>query len=62
MHKITVTFMVNGQIVTLEVSPKERLIDTLREQLTLTGTKEDAALANVEPVRLSLMVRQFVPV
>jgi len=44
MHKITVTFMVNGQIVTLEVSPKERLIDTLREQLKLTGTKEGCSI------------------
>jgi carbon-monoxide dehydrogenase small subunit len=40
MNKITTTFMVNDKEVTLKVSPKERLLDTLREQLKLTGTKE----------------------
>jgi carbon-monoxide dehydrogenase small subunit len=40
VNKIMVTFMVNGKEATLKVSPKERLIDTLREQLKLTGTKE----------------------
>ncbi|GAF82757.1 unnamed protein product, partial [marine sediment metagenome] len=40
MDKITVTFIVNGREVTLKVDSKERLLDTLREQLKLTGTKE----------------------
>jgi len=40
MGKITVTFTVNGKEVTLKVGPQERLVDTLREQLKLTGTKE----------------------
>jgi len=44
MSKITVTFMVNGKEVTLKVSPKERLVDTLREQLKLTGTKEGCSI------------------
>lgn len=44
MYKITVTFKVNGKEVTLEVSPQERLIDTLREQLNLTGTKEGCSV------------------
>lgn len=44
MHKITVTFMVNGKEVTLKVGSKERLIDTLREQLKLTGTKEGCSI------------------
>jgi len=44
MNKITVTFMVNGKEVTLKVSPKERLLDTLREQLKLTGTKEGCSI------------------
>jgi aerobic-type carbon monoxide dehydrogenase small subunit (CoxS/CutS family) len=44
MHKITVTFTVNGKEVTLKVGSKERLIDTLREQLKLTGTKEGCSI------------------
>ena len=44
MSKMTVTFMVNGKEVTLKVSPKERLLDTLREQLKLTGTKEGCSV------------------
>jgi len=40
MNKMTVIFIVNGKEVTLKVGPKERLLDTLREQLKLTGTKE----------------------
>lgn len=44
MPKITVTFKVNGKEVTLKVSPQERLIDTLREQLNLTGTKEGCSV------------------
>jgi len=31
---------VNGQIVSLDVSPKKRLLDILRDDLNLTGTKE----------------------
>jgi carbon-monoxide dehydrogenase small subunit len=44
MNKMTVTFMVNGKEVTLKVSSKERLLDTLREQLKLTGTKEGCSV------------------
>ncbi len=44
MNKITVTFMVNSREVTLKVGPKERLLDTLREQLKLTGTKEGCSV------------------
>ena len=44
MSKITVTFTVNGKEVTLKVGPKERLVDTLREQLKLTGTKEGCSI------------------
>jgi len=44
MSKMTVTFMVNGKELTLKVSPKERLLDTLREQLKLTGTKEGCSV------------------
>lgn len=34
------SFSVNGQPVTLESHPMERLLDVLRERLGLTGTKE----------------------
>ncbi len=44
INKITVTFIVNGKEVTLKVGPKERLLDTLREQLQLTGTKEGCSV------------------
>jgi len=44
MSKITVTFTVNGKEVTLKVGPEERLVDTLREQLKLTGTKEGCSI------------------
>src|ERR1700726_3513049 len=38
--KIRVHCRVNGQAVTLEVYPMTRLLDVLREELGLTGTKE----------------------
>lgn len=44
MSKIKVTFTVNGKEVTLKVGSKERLVDTLREQLKLTGTKEGCSI------------------
>jgi len=44
MNKIRITFMVNGKEASLKVGPKERLLDTLREQLKLTGTKEGCSV------------------
>lgn len=44
MNRINLTLKVNGEEVTLKVGPKERLIDTLREQLNLTGTKEGCSI------------------
>lgn len=38
--KIEVTCTVNGETRTVHVYPLERLLDVLREQLHLTGTKE----------------------
>jgi carbon-monoxide dehydrogenase small subunit len=38
--KITVTFNVNGEIRTVQAWPMARLLDVLREELRLTGTKE----------------------
>jgi aerobic carbon-monoxide dehydrogenase small subunit len=38
--KREVTFTVNGQVRTVSAYPMERLLDVLRRQLALTGTKE----------------------
>lgn len=40
MSEITVTCTVNGERVTIEGHPMSRLLDALRSQLRLTGTKE----------------------
>ena len=37
---VEITFSVNNESKTLKVYPMERLLDVLREQLKLTGTKE----------------------
>jgi aerobic carbon-monoxide dehydrogenase small subunit len=39
-RKVSVACEVNGERVTLEAYPMARLLDVLREQLKLTGTKE----------------------
>ncbi len=38
--EVKITFEVNGQRRTVEAFPMERLLDVLRAQLNLTGTKE----------------------
>jgi len=38
--KKAVTLTVNGKIISLEVEPRETLLDVLRERLRLTGTKK----------------------
>ena len=40
---MTLNFIVNGKPVTLETEPDRRLLDILREELHLTGTKEGCA-------------------
>ena len=40
MEKIKIQVQVNGEAQTLEAFPMMRLLDVLREQLHLTGTKE----------------------
>lgn len=37
---ISITFTLNGSTISVEVDPTERLLDTLRYRLGLTGTKE----------------------
>ena len=44
MKKITVNFTLNGRPVTVETAPHRRLLDLLREDLRLTGTKEGCAV------------------
>lgn len=41
--KVPMAFTVNGQGYTLEVAPHHTLLDVLRKQLDLTGTKECCA-------------------
>lgn len=40
MGTVPISFTVNGQKVRVDVGVKERLMDTLRERLRLTGVKE----------------------
>lgn len=40
MKKITLNLTVNNKQYTVEVNPNQRLVDFLREELNLTGTKE----------------------
>ena len=40
MSLVSISFAVNGAEVSLQVAPMKRLLDVLREDLRLTGTKE----------------------
>ena len=44
MNKTKIKLTVNREQVALDVGSKERLIDTLRNQLNLTGTKEGCGI------------------
>lgn len=44
MEKVQVNFTVNGNPVSLMVDPNARLLDVIREDLRLTGTKEGCAV------------------
>ncbi len=44
MKKIKINLTINGKKITLKVNPQERLIDTLRDRLKLTGTKEGCSI------------------
>lgn len=44
MNKLPITLTVNGRDYQLEVEANERLLDTLRQQLRLTGTKEGCSV------------------
>mgnify|MGYP000853116820 FL=1 len=40
MNKLNITFILNGEEVSMEVDPETTLLTLLREELFLTGTKE----------------------
>ena len=40
MSKLTIGFIINGQEKTIETTPSTRLLDLIRDDLHLTGTKE----------------------
>ncbi|MEL7566689.1 MAG: (2Fe-2S)-binding protein [Dehalobacterium sp.] len=40
MEKVTFSAKINGEQISVEISPKLRLVDLLRDVLGLTGTKE----------------------
>ncbi len=44
MKTIDVSFTVNGQKVKIKTRPNRRLVDVLREELGLTGTKEGCSI------------------
>lgn len=44
MEKVKIQFTLNGSDVSLEVNPNMRLVDLLRDELHLTGTKEGCAI------------------
>ncbi len=44
LKKIKVSFKLNGKQVELETKPNRRLLDILREDLGLTGTKEGCSI------------------
>lgn len=44
MKKITIQFRLNGRDITVETEPNKRMLDVLRGDLGLTGTKEGCAV------------------
>ena len=40
MNKMEITFILNGKEICMEINPKMTLVNFLREELLLTGTKE----------------------
>ncbi len=70
MKKIIRTWTINGEARTVEIPPMRRLLDVLREDLELKGTKEGcgegecgacSVLLNGEPVTACLIAAGQVP-
>lgn len=50
MEKMKINFTLNGKPCQVEVKPHQRLLDMLRDDLRLTGTKEAAESVSAAPV------------
>ena len=46
METVQVTLNINDELTTLQVSPSETLLETLRERLDLTGAKESCGMGS----------------
>ena len=44
MEKMKISFTLNGKPCQVEVKPHQRLLDMLRDELRLTGTKEGCGI------------------
>ena len=44
MDKITISFTLNGKTYTVATRPDIRMLDVLRDDLNLTGTKEGCGI------------------
>ena len=44
MEKMKISFTLNGKPCQVEVKPHQRLLDMLRDDLRLTGTKEGCGI------------------
>ena len=55
MKHVRIHLVVNGEDYSLFITPNRVLLDVLREDLELTGTKEGADLENAAPARYCWM-------
>ncbi len=60
--RVPINISVNGEEYHLEVKPNRVLLDVLREDLGLTGTKKGAGWANAGPARFCWTADRFIPV
>ena len=58
---MTVHFFVNNKPIQLETAPDRRLLDILREDLLLTGTKEGCSEENAVPAPFFSITRRCTP-
>jgi aerobic-type carbon monoxide dehydrogenase small subunit (CoxS/CutS family) len=49
MNKLNVSCTVNGDLLDFDVAPNRSLLDALRTEMGLTGTKKAAMWANAAP-------------
>lgn len=60
--KIPITINVNGEAHRLDVKPNHTLLDVLRQDLGLIGTKKGADWENAVPVPFFWKAGPFIPV